>query len=281
MFKRALWMVLATLLVSCGYSEEEWQAQLAKYDQLARQHEAEKAAHAATRAELEEAQLKVAQLTDQLKKMGVNMDALNQQLEAVGTEKQQLAASLEELQRALKEYKKRAEVLERIKRRFEALRNKLKKLTDLGLKVEIRNNRMVIRLPGDVLFASGKDKLQDRGVQVLNAVADVIRKDQDLFNRYYQVAGHTDNKPLAGGRFGDNWGLSLMRARQVLLYLVAPVDAKGGGGGLSATRLHAAGYGETDPVESNATDDGRQQNRRVELVLLPNVEEMLNLKQML
>ena len=280
-FKRAYWLILAILVAGCGYSEEEWQAQLAKYAQLVQQHEQEQAAHAATRAEVEAARQKAARLADQLRQMGVNIDALNLQLEMMGTEKQQLAASLEELQQALQEYKKRAAVLEKIKKRFEALRAKLKKLTDLGLKVEIRNNRMVIRLPGDVLFASGRDKLQEKGIKVLNVVGDVIRKDPDLSQRYYQVAGHTDNKPLKGGRFGDNWGLSLMRARQVLLYLISPTDAKDGGGGLTSGRLHAAGYGETDPVASNASDDGRQQNRRVELVLLPNVEEMLNLKQML
>jgi chemotaxis protein MotB len=213
--------------------------------------------------------------------MGVNLEALHQQLDAEGTEKQRLAASLQELRMALDAYKKRAAILERIKRRFEALRRKLKKLTQLGLKVEIRNNRMVIRLPGDVLFASGKDRLQDQGKGVLNDVAAVIRSDRQLSQRYLQVAGHTDNKPLLGGRFRDNWGLSLMRARQVLLYLVSPVDAKEGGGGLNPAHLHAAGYGETDPVEQNTTDEGRQQNRRVELVLLPNVEEMLDLKSMI
>ena len=147
------------------------------------------------------------------------------------------------------------------------MRDKLKKLTELGLKVEIRRNRMVIRLPGDVLFASGDDKLSKEGDKVLDAVAEVIRNDKQLSGRYFQVAGHTDNKPLKGGRFGDNWGLSAMRARQVLLYLVSPVDAKEGGGGLTAERLHAAGYGDTDPVAKNDADDGRKQNRRVELVL--------------
>jgi chemotaxis protein MotB len=132
-----------------------------------------------------------------------------------------------------------------------------------------------------VLFASGQDELKDAGKKVLDAVADVIRNDQQLAKRYFQVAGHTDNKPLKGGRFGDNWGLSVMRARQVLLYLITPMGGKEGGGGLDPIRLHAAGYGETDPVGPNADDNGRQQNRRVELVLMPDVEEMLDLKSLI
>jgi chemotaxis protein MotB len=72
-----------------------------------------------------------------------------------------------------------------------------------------------------------------------------------------------------------------MRARQVLLYLVAPTDAKEGGGGLGVERLHAAGYGDTDPVAKNDRDEGRKQNRRVELVLMPDVEEMLDLKSLI
>jgi chemotaxis protein MotB len=108
-----------------------------------------------------------------------------------------------------------------------------------------------------------------------------------LSGRYFQIAGHTDNKPLKGGPFGDNWGLSAMRARQVLLYLIAPVAAKDAkpkaehGGGLDPLRLHAAGYGDTDPVGKNDTDAERQQNRRVELVLMPDVEEMLDLKSLI
>lgn len=272
---------IAVLLTACGYSEDEWQAQLGKYNKLNTQYEQEKAAHAETRAQLDAEMKRVADLSAELQKMGVNMDSMSQQLQQTGTEKEQMAASLSELKLALEEYKSRAAQLERIKARFETLRQKLQRLVTLGLKVEIRRNRMVIRLPGDVLFASGKSELQKGGNDVLNQVAEVIRNDKTLSQRYFQIAGHTDNKPLKGGRFGDNWGLSAMRAREVLLYLIAPQDTKEGGGGLDSSRLHAAGYGETDPVESNDNDQGRQSNRRVELVLQPDVEEMLDLKKML
>lgn len=271
-------LAASVALGACGYSEDEWQAQLAKYGQLNAEYSKEKEAHAATRAELEKTQQRVAALTADLEKMGLDLSQITEKLQQSGTEKEQMAANLEQLKQALDEYKQRAAQLERIKQRFELLRSKLRKLTDLGLKVEIRRNRMVIRLPGDVLFASGKDELKKEGTSVLNAVAEVIRNDQQLRNRYFQVAGHTDNKPLKGGDFKDNWGLSTMRARSVLVYLIAPTDPKAGGGGLDSTRLHAAGYGETDPVADNATDEGRQQNRRVELVLMPDVEEMLDLK---
>ena len=276
-----LLMLAALALLGCGYSEDEWQAQLAKYNQLNQQYNQERAEHARIAAELEQTRQRVSELSAELEKKGLDLSAINAKLQQSGTEKEQLAANLEQLKRALEEYKIRAAALERIKERFETLRTKLKKLTDLGLKVEIRRNRMVIRLPGDVLFASGEDKLKKEGVAVLNAVAEVISNDQQLKQRYFQVAGHTDNKPLKGGEFKDNWGLSAMRARSVLVYLISPNDTKGGGGGLDATRLHAAGYGETDAVADNGTPEGRQQNRRVELVLMPDVEEMLDLKSLI
>lgn len=280
--RRLLGVGLCVALMSgCGYSEDEWQAQLAKYGQLSQKQKAEEAERARVQGELDVALKQIADLKGQLQKMGVSLETINQQLEQSGSTNKELTKNVEELQRALKEYQERAAQLERIKQRFEVLRDKLKKLTELGLKVEIRRNRMVIRLPGDVLFASGDDKLQQEGNKVLAAVAEVIRNDKQLSSRYFQVAGHTDNKPLKGGRFGDNWGLSAMRARQVLLYLVAPVDAKEGGGGLATERLHMAGYGETDPVAKNDADDGRKQNRRVELVLMPDVEEMLDLKSLI
>ena len=255
-------------LWGCGHSEEEWKAQLAKYDALAKRS-------ADDRAELEKQRQRVAELTRELEGMGAKLSAVDASAKATGDEKAKLAE-------ALNEYRQRAEALERIKARFEALRTRLKKLTEQGLDVTIRNNRLVVSLPGDVLFESGKAELRDAGRHVLDLVLDVIRSDNSLAARHYQVAGHTDNQPLqkSSVEFKDNWALSLMRAREVLIYLIAP-QTKKGGATLDAKRWSAAGYGATDPVTANATPAGRKQNRRVELVLLPDIEEMLDLKSLL
>src|SRR5688572_4190258 len=103
--RATLGLIGAFVLSSCGYSEEEWQAQLAKYDQLNAAYSKEKSAHAATRGELAAIQKKVSDLNGQLQKMGYSVEQLSQRLEAEGTEKQRLAMSLEEMKQALAEYK--------------------------------------------------------------------------------------------------------------------------------------------------------------------------------
>jgi chemotaxis protein MotB len=259
---RVFFLALLGLVISgCGYSQEEWDQKVRENESLRNQLAAQRQAHKKCEADYADALHEIDDLKQKLKERGVNLD--------------NLSASLEQQRKALEEYRRRAEQLDQIRKRFELLRDKLKKLTQLGLKVEVRDNRMLIQLPGDVLFDSGRDKLKKDGIDILRQVAEVIRNDPDLAKREFQVAGHTDAKPLAGGPFKDNWGLSAMRARSVLKFLTDPVAQDGGG--LDPTNWSAAGYGSTDPVATNDTDEGRQKNRRVELVVLPNVEEMLNL----
>jgi chemotaxis protein MotB len=241
---------LAICASGCGYSESEWQAQLDKYNHLKSDDD----------AKIAEAQARVDDLTRQLKQMGVEVSSTK--------------ADLAERQKALDEYKARAHQLELIKERFEKLKSKLDELTKLGLAVNVRHNRMVISLPGDVLFDSGRETLKKDGEAILLKVAAVVKADPQLLARDYQVAGHTDNKPFLRGPFKDNWGLSLMRAREVLVYLVDP----GKGGHLPVEHWSATGFADTDPIASNDTEDGRQKNRRCELIVSPSVEEMLDLK---
>ncbi len=177
-----------------------------------RQHyNAEQQQRAALQADLDHANGVVAQLKEQLQRMGVDIEALNVQIEQTGSQNKGARQEPRGNDAGARRVQEPRGAARADRARFEQLRDKLKKLTELGLKVEIRRNRMVIRLPGDVLFASGEDKLRPEGIQVLDAVAEVIRNDKQLAGRCFQVAGHTDNKPLAGGRFTDNWGLSVMR----------------------------------------------------------------------
>lgn len=260
----SLLLFLSLGLTACGYSQEEWDQKLRENQSLTDRLKAQTDAHKKAQSDYEEAVQEIDTLKKQLADRGANLDNLNQ--------------SLAEQRKALEEYARRTEQLDQIRKRFELLQTKLQKLTQLGLKVEVRNNRMLIQLPGDVLFDSGQVTLKPDGQKILMQVADVIGKDPDLSKRRFQVAGHTDSKPLADGPFKDNWGLSAMRARSVLLLLTSPPDKAGIGGGLNPANWSAAGYADTDPVASNDTEEGRKKNRRVELVVQPDVEEMLNLK---
>jgi chemotaxis protein MotB len=280
-------MALSLGMAACGYSEEEWQAQLAKYNAEVAKNQAANKRVADLEQELGIAKNRVNELEMQLEAMGLDVNKLNTALADRGQALADLNSDMDKMKKALSEYQARAATLERIKERMLALRKKLEALTRLGLNVNIRKNRMIISLPGDILFDSGKTELKPDGRNVLREVAKVVRNDQTLMSRDFQVAGHTDNKPLKGGPYLDNWGLSLMRARTVLVFLVTPTDIEPSGhganriepgGGLPQNRWSASGYGETDPVVTNDSPEQMQRNRRVELIVMPNVEEMLDLK---
>lgn len=245
MDRRLVAMPLAlALTLGCAHSGEQWRAELARRQQL-------ESESAAKDRELAAAKQRIAALEAELGRLGY---------------------ASKQMQTSLAEQERRVKQLEQLKARFELLRRKLAQLTDVGLSVTFRKNRMVISLPGDVLFDTGKDTLRRDGQEILKQVAAVIRHDKSLLARDYQVAGHTDNLPLQGGPFHDNWGLSLMRARAVLLHLI------GKGGGLPRNRWSAAGFADTDPVAGNATAEGRQKNRRCELIVVPDADEIVHLE---
>ncbi len=268
-------LLIATLAslsaAGCGHSEDEWQQAQRDIARLKADLDAAGKRHTDDEQKYADAQQQIEDLKAKLKDLGVGLSRSEEEKS--------------KLRQAMSEYEARLKQLDDMKARFRDLKARLDKLTSVGLKVVVRNNRMVIQLPGDILFDSGKDTLKPDGRKVLKQVADVIKGDTTLSTRTFQVAGHTDKEPYAGTYF-DNWGLSVMRARQVVTFLVAPdkgTDAKGvpTGGGLDPAHLSAAGYGPMDPIAGTVeqqTPPEEAKNRRVELVLQPNVEEMLNLK---
>lgn len=135
---------------------------------------------------------------------------------------------------------------------------------DLGdLDVVVRDGRVVVRLPYDVLFASGRTELEPKGEIALAAVASVLKA---MPNREFQVAGHTDDVPIANERFKSNWELSMARALRVLRFLSSK--------GVPTTSLSAAAYADVDPVAPNQHAEGRRLNRRIEVTLQPRIEPM-------
>jgi chemotaxis protein MotB len=268
------WMLIGCVALlftpACGHSEDEWEQAQHDISKLKADLDVANKRHAEDEQKYTTAQQQIDDLNAKLKELGVGLSRSEDERS--------------KLRLAMSEYEARLKQLDDMKARFRDLKGRLDKLTSVGLKVIVRNNRMVIQLPGDILFDSGKDTLKPDGKKILKQVAEVIKGDSTLSTRNFQVAGHTDKEPYAGAYF-DNWGLSLMRARQVLAFLVAPDvrDARGvpSGGGLDPVRWAAAGYAQVDPLAGTVEQQSREEeakNRRVELVLQPNVEEMLNLK---
>ena len=122
---------------------------------------------------------------------------------------------------------------------------------------------LVTRVVDQVLFDSGKAELRRTASVVLDKVAKVL---QEVPDQPVGIEGHTDNVPITRSGWADNKALSLARANAVADYLVEQH-------GLPRTRLTAIGYGEEHPIASNDAASGRQKNRRVELIILPQSAE--------
>ena len=134
-----------------------------------------------------------------------------------------------------------------------------------GIEVKREGEKLIITLVDQVLFDSGYAEIKPGGREILLRVSEILRgaSDQKIL-----VEGHTDNVrigPSLKKTFPSNWELSRARANNVRAYLSEQ-------GGIEANRISAAEYADTRPVASNSTDEGRQKNRRVEIILMPKEE---------
>jgi chemotaxis protein MotB len=130
-----------------------------------------------------------------------------------------------------------------------------------NVRIKRRGNELVVDLADEILFDSGKSELLDSGKKVLAPVAPTLARLKEFT---IQVAGHTDGarvtNPATQERFPTNWELSTARATNVVRFLQES-------GKVPGERLVAMGFAQYRPAASNATESGRQQNRRIELVL--------------
>ncbi len=180
---------------------------------------------------------------------------------------QLLTQSKEDLSRSLKERESERAAKEAEVRRLTETHEKLKRSLESEIeKGDVRikqvRDRLRINMIDQILFDSGKAKISTAGLEVLHRVSEVLKSVTD---KQIRIEGHTDTVPIGPkivSRFPTNWELSTARATSVVRYLIDK-------GGLEKTHLAATGYAYNRPVASNKTPDGREQNRRIEVVLYP------------
>ena len=216
------------------------------------------------------------ELLEQLEKTQSELFAKEDQLKkstAVLEEKERkLADSQNELElRSLRVAELEA-IINRKDSMVTALKQKISKaligLEGDGLTIEQRNGKVYISLEEDLLFASGKYEINQSGKQALDKLSDVLSYQKDL---EILVEGHTDSIPLSGrGLIKDNWDLSVMRATSVVKRLTSNSN-------LDPTQLIAAGRSKFVPIMSNSSSEGRNKNRRIEMILSPNLDDLFKL----
>ncbi|MFI5307024.1 MAG: OmpA family protein [Polyangiales bacterium] len=260
-----------------------------KYDDLKRQYDEAREqlgagqekigsleqAIAAEQAQVKELREKIAQTEQQraaLQQQGMDKDGeiarlrndgqqLTDQLAKVVKDRSALKESTDQLSRALRELALRKAEAERRIAEYRSLLVRFKNLIDAGkLQVKIVEGKMVLELPTDVLFDTGSARLSKPGKEALVEVAQVL---EGMPDRRFQVEGHTDNVPIHNARYASNWELASGRALGVIR---AMTEA-----GMDRQLLSGASYGEYHPVAGNDTDAGKAKNRRIEIVLVPDL----------
>jgi chemotaxis protein MotB len=186
------------------------------------------------------------------------------ELAAALKKRSDLKQSLDQMSAALEDLRQRQVAADKRVAEYRDMLARFSKLIDAGkLKVSIIDGRMVLTLPMDILFESGKAELTEEGRSSLLEVGAGLAT---IVDRHFQVEGHTDDVPIKTARFPSNWELGAARA---LVVLRALVD-----GGVPAGQLSAATYGQLHPAASNATPEGRKANRRIEIVVVPDLSTL-------
>ena len=214
-----------------------------------------------------EKQALAAQLADEqdkAKDLGARIDRLVADMASVTKDKSRLQSSVEEMTRALAELEKRRAEAEGRIAEFKNLISRFRTLIDAGkLKVKIVEGRMVVVLATDILFGSGSASLSKEGKSAIAEVGQVLAS---IPKRGFQVEGHTDNVPIASVQYPSNWELASSRAITVLKSMVEA--------GLPGERISAASFAETRPVAANDTKEGKAQNRRIEIIIVPDLSQL-------
>jgi chemotaxis protein MotB len=257
----------ACLLVSGCVSTARYDELSAKYDAARAQLNERAAKVRALEQALAEEQAAAQRLGIQIGESQAWIAALESQVaqtDQVMTERAALQQTAEKLKQALAVLAQRKSEADKRVAEYREMLVRFKDLIDAGtLSVRVTDGRMVLALPTDVLFDSGSARLSKTGKAAVQEVGTVLAA---LGRRRIQIEGHTDNVPIHNPQFASNWELASARA---LVVARAMMQA-----GLPNEAVSAASYGEFHPIASNDDPQGRAANRRIEVVLLPDLSTL-------
>lgn len=208
-------------------------------------------------------------LADQLKnsRSESEVKALLNQLQ---TMQNKLASREDSLSAKEKEMQKLTAMINRQDSLMKSLKKKVSDaLTNFegkGLSVVNKNGRVYVSMDEKLLFKSGSYDVDSKGIQALNSIGDFLVENKDI---HVVIEGHTDNVPYTGnGYLLDNWDLSVKRATAIVRALI-------GNKNIDPARITASGRAEYVPLDPADTKEARQKNRRTEIILSPNMDELM------
>jgi chemotaxis protein MotB len=211
---------------------------------------------------LDNTQRDLYQREDQLNQLSSKLEKERVELNSLKNELTVKNKSLIELQNVLA---RKDSAVDAIKQKVSAA---LLGFENQGLTVTKKNGKVYVSLEEKLLFNSGSTDVDPRGKNALHKLAGVLEQNHDI---NITIEGHTDDVPVVpGAKFTDNWDLSVQRATSIIRILLD-------GTTINPKRLTASGRGEYLPVDSRKTSEARQKNRRTEIILTPNLDELFNI----
>lgn len=205
-------------------------------------------------------------LEQQIDKLKSDLDLAKKNANSLLSNSQQ---TIEEQQRKLAQLQA---LMNQQKENTEKLRKKIADaLTNFNsdqLTVNIKNGKVYVSLQENLLFASGRADVAEKGVQALGQLANVLNQNNDI---NVLIEGHTDSIPIRG-KYEDNWALSTARATSIVRILTDQYK-------VDPVRVTASGRSQFEPIADNSTSEGRARNRRTEIILVPKLDELMKLLQ--
>ncbi len=195
--------------------------------------------------------------------------AIQDHLDQTRKQNDSLSSSLQEREKKVKELE---QVLANKDKAVQNLKNKISNallnFKESDLTVKVKNGKVYVSLSEQLLFESGSVAVDKKGQGALQQLAKALKDQKDI---QMLIEGHTDNVPISkkSTYMEDNWDLSVLRATSISKILIAA--------GISPQQITAAGKGEFSPVNANDTPQNKQKNRRTEIIVTPNLDELFKI----